>query len=143
MFLGEYEHSVDAKGRVAVPAKFRAKLEAGLVITRGFDRCLFVYPMDAWAELSTRIASLSIALPEARQAKRLLFGNAFEPELDKQGRILVPAPLREYARIGETAVVAGMNDYFEIWAADAWKENQDGIADDASAIASAIANLGL
>lgn len=143
MFLGEFDHSVDVKGRVAVPAKFRPQLETGLVITRGLDRCLWVYPMDEWRQLSERISAQSVAQPEARQLRRQLFGNAFDTELDKQGRILVPAPLRIYASIGEGAVVAGMNTYFEIWAKDAWEANQAGIAEEASAIAATLANLGL
>ena len=143
MFLGEFDHSVDVKGRVAVPAKFRPQLETGLVITRGLDRCLWVYPMEEWQALSQRISAQSVAQPEARQLRRQLFGNAFDTELDKQGRILVPAPLRTYAGIGEGAVVAGMNTYFEIWAKDAWELNQAGIAEEASAIAATLANLGL
>src|SRR5918997_4476599 len=124
MFFGEFEHSVDAKGRVAVPAKFRPQLETGLVITRGFERCLQVYPMEAWQTLSERVSALSLGQTEARQLRRLLFASAFDTELDKQGRILLPAPLREYAGIDEAAVVAGMNTYFEIWAKDAWATEQ-------------------
>ena len=87
MFLGEYEHSVDAKGRLAIPAKFRPQLDAGLVVTRGFERCLQVYPMVAWRILSERVSALSLGQPEARQLRRLLFSTAFDTEVDKQGRI--------------------------------------------------------
>lgn len=143
MLLGEYEHSVDTKGRLAVPAKFRQQLETGLVVTRGFERCLFVYPMEEWQSLSQRVDGLSVGQLAARQLRRLLFASAFDTELDKQGRILVPGPLREYAGIGETAVIAGMNTYFEIWAKEAWAEEQAGLSEEAGTIAAAMANLGI
>ena len=143
MFLGEYVHSIDAKGRVAVPAKFRPRLEQGLIITRGFERCLQVYPMEAWQTLSERVSALSLGQAEARQLRRLLFANAFDTELDKQGRILVPASLRDYAGIGESTVVAGMNTYFEIWAHDAWQVTLASIAADSGDIATTMASLGI
>ena len=143
MLLGEYEHSVDVKGRVAVPAKFRPQLETGLVVTRGFEHCLFVYPMEEWQALSQRVSALSVGQPEARQLRRLLFASAFDTELDKQGRILLPAPLREYAGIDEAAVVAGMNTYFEIWSKDAWANEQADLADEAGSIAATMASLGI
>ncbi len=143
MLLGEYEHSVDTKGRVAVPAKFRPQLETGLVVTRGFEHCLFVYPMDEWQALSQRVSALSVGQAEARQLRRLLFASAFDTELDKQGRILVPAPLRDYAGIGDAAVIAGMNTYFEIWSKDAWATEQAGLAEEATSIAATMATLGI
>ncbi len=143
MLLGEYEHSVDTKGRVAVPAKFRPQLETGLVVTRGFEHCLFVYPMDEWQALSQRVSALSVGQAEARQLRRLLFASAFDTELDNQGRILVPAPLRDYAGIGDAAVIAGMNTYFEIWSKDAWANEQAGLAEEATSIAATMATLGI
>lgn len=143
MLLGEYEHSVDVKGRVAVPAKFRPQLETGLVVTRGFEHCLFVYPMEEWQALSQRVSALSVGQAEARQLRRLLFASAFDTELDKQGRILLPAPLREYAGIDEAAVVAGMNTYFEIWSKDAWATEQADLAEEAGSIAATMASLGI
>jgi MraZ protein len=144
MFLGEYEHSVDVKGRVAVPAKFRTQLEGGLVVTRGFERCLQVYPMEQWQALSERVSSLSLANTDARQLRRLLFASAFDTELDKQGRILLPSGLREYAAIGDVAVVAGMNTYFEIWSQDSWDAAMDALDEDsASTIAAQMAEIGI
>ena len=143
MFLGEYEHSIDTKGRVAVPAKFRTQLEGGLVVTRGFERCLQVYPMEQWQALSERVSSLSLGSTEARQLRRLLFASAFDTELDKQGRILLPAGLREYASIGDTAVVAGMNTYFEIWSQDAWDDAMEALDESASVIAAQMAEIGI
>ena len=143
MFLGEYEHSVDVKGRLAIPSKFRPQLETGLVITRGFERCLQVYPIEGWQMLSERVSALSLGQAEARQLRRLLFASAFDTELDKQGRILVPAALREYAGIGESAVVAGMNTYFEIWAQDTWQAALASITQEGHAIAATMASLGI
>ncbi len=143
MFLGEFEHSVDAKGRVAVPAKFRPQLEGGLVITFGFERCLQVYPMEAWQALSERVSNLSLGDADARRLRRLLFASAFDTELDRQGRILVPASLRAYAGIEEGAVIAGMNTYFEIWATDAWAATRAEIAEEGATIAATMASLGI
>jgi MraZ protein len=128
---------------VAVPAKFRPQLETGLVVTRGFEHCLFVYPMDEWQALSQRVSALSVGQAEARQLRRLLFASAFDTELDNQGRILVPAPLRDYAGIGDAAVIAGMNTYFEIWSKDAWANEQAGLAEEATSIAATMATLGI
>ena len=143
MLLGEYEHSVDLKGRIAVPAKFRPQLEAGLVVTRGFERCLQGYPLDAWRVLADRISSLSLGNADARRLRRHLFASAFDAELDKQGRILLPAPLRSYAGIGDGAVVAGMNTYFEIWSTQDWTATREELADDGTSIAEALADLGI
>ena len=143
MFLGEFEHSVDVKGRVAVPAKFRPQLEAGLVVTRGFERCLQVYPLEAWHRLAERVSSLSLGNADVRRLHRHLFASAFDTELDKQGRILLPATLRSYAGIGDGAVVAGMNTYFEIWSAQDWTATREELADDGSSIAEALADLGI
>lgn len=144
MFLGEYEHSVDIKGRVAVPAKFRTQLEGGLVITRGFERCLQVYPMEQWQALSERVSSLPLGSAESRQLRRLLFASAFDTELDKQGRILIPSSLREHAGIGDTAVVAGMNTYFEIWSETDWEAALASLDEDSDgAIAAQMAEIGI
>jgi MraZ protein len=143
MFLGEYEHSVDSKSRIAVPAKFRTQLEGGLVVTRGFERCLQVYPMDQWQALSERVSGLSLGSTEARQLRRLLFASAFDTEVDKQGRILLPANLREYAGIGDEAVVAGMNTYFEIWSKADWDAAMSELDESGSAIAAQMAEIGI
>jgi MraZ protein len=144
MFLGEYEHSVDVKGRLAVPAKFRTQLEGGLVVTRGFERCLQVYPMEQWQELSERVSSLPLGSPDTRQLRRLLFSSAFDTELDKQGRILLPSGLREHAGIGDTAVIAGMNTYFEIWSNTDWEAALAALDEDADgSIAAQMAEIGI
>lgn len=143
MFLGEYEHSVDTKGRLAVPAKFRPQLEGGLVVTRGFERCLQVYPMQQWQILSERVSSLSLGAAELRNLRRLLFGNASDMEIDKQGRILLPANLRTYGGIGDVAVVVGMNTYFEIWAKDDWEAAMEAIDQSGTEIAAQLTAIGI
>ena len=143
MFLGEYEHSVDTKGRIAVPAKFRNQLEGGLVVTRGFERCLQVYPMEQWQTLSERVSSLSLGAAEARQLRRLLFSSAFDTEVDKQGRIVLPSGLREYAGIGDMAVVAGMNTYFEIWSETDWEAAMAALDNADPNIAAQMAEIGI
>jgi len=143
MFLGEYEHSIDVKGRLAVPAKFRPQLGDGLVVTRGFDRCLQVYPVEQWLQLSERVSNLPVGSVAARQLRRLLFAGAFDTELDRQGRILLPANLRDYAGIADQAVVTGMNTFFEIWAKAAWDANLKAIDESGETIAAQMAEIGI
>jgi MraZ protein len=120
VFTGEYRHAIDAKGRVAVPARFRAELAAGAVVTRWIDSCLAIFPRQAWAELANKVASLPVADTGARSFSRFLFSSAFDVELDRQGRALVPAGLREEAGLKDEAVVVGMNERIELWAPATW-----------------------
>jgi len=119
-FLGEFEHTLDDRGRVTLPAKFRADLARGVVITRGLDRCLFLFPIDEWAPLAERISALPLGRPKARVLRRLLFSGASNVLPDRQGRILIPAYLREYANINGQVIIAGLNTYVELWDAEAW-----------------------
>lgn len=143
MFLGEYDHTVDDKGRMAMPAKFRAGLASGLVVTRGFDQNLLVYPMDVWRELAARVNALPMTQPAARNLRRLLFGSAADLEIDKQGRILLPANLREYAGITGEAVVAGMDTFLEIWSQERWQAVIASFPEEGAAIAEQVAALGI
>ncbi len=121
MFLGEYLHSVDGKGRVAVPARFRSKIERGAVLTRGVDRCLYVYPMETW-ETKARELSAAISDPRLlRLVERRFFGMAHELELDAQGRIVVPVKFRQYANLNGEAMVIGAHERFEIWSVADWE----------------------
>ena len=122
MFLGEYSHALDAKGRLTVPARLRGELGEGLVLTRGYDPCIFVYPPAEWAALAQKIAAMSVASQTARSYGRLMFGGAFETNLDRLGRVLIPSFLREYAGIKDEAVVVGVNTYLEIWNPGRWSE---------------------
>lgn len=143
MFLGEYEHNLDDKGRLAVPARFRDDLGDGVVITRGFDRCLMGFPRSVWTTLAQQVSNLSLGQGEARNLRRLLFSGAADVMLDRQGRILIPQNLREYAGLGEQVIVAGLNTHFEIWSNERWREVLDTLDVNASAIAEQLAALGI
>ena len=120
MFLGEYPLKVDSKGRIAVPARFRSKIERGAVLTRGVDPCLYIYPMETWEE---RARELSAAITDPRLLRlveRRFFGMAHELELDAQGRIVLPAKVRQYASLGGEGMVVGARDRIEVWSAAGW-----------------------
>lgn len=127
MFLGEYTHSIDSKGRLTVPARFRGELAAGLVVTRGFDRNLMVYPMDEWKKLADEILSKPISDTRMRDFRRRVFSGAIDLEPDRQGRILIPPYLREFAGINGEVIIVGMFNYIEIWNTDAWAQVRDTI----------------
>lgn len=121
MFMGEYRHSLDTKGRLIVPAKFRDGLGEAFVITRGLDNCLFVYPQEEWKALEEKVKKLPLAKSEARAFVRFLFSGASECEVDKQGRISLPTLLRDYARIDKEVVVIGVSNRVEIWSKENWE----------------------
>lgn len=121
MFLGEYSHTIDEKGRVIIPARFRALMAQGAVVTRGFDGCLTLYPMSEWEKLAERVSALPITNRSARDFRRFVFSSACSIEPDRQGRILVPLRLIEYAGIGEQVFIVGMNTYVEIWSPKSWQ----------------------
>ena len=143
MFLGEYEHTMDDKGRVAVPARFREALGDGIVITRGFEKCLMAFPRERWDQLSQQVSALPLGQTDARNLRRLLFSGAQDLQLDRQGRILIPQNLREYAGLNVQAIVAGLNTHFEIWSAERWGEVLDTLDVNGSAIAEQLAALGI
>ena len=121
MFLGEYSHTIDEKGRLAIPVKLRKELGEGAVITRGTDRCLFVYPKSEWTKLAEKISALPLSDARARSFSRLMLAGAMEVEFDKQGRALLPGYLKEYAGLTENAVLAGVYNRIEIWETNAWE----------------------
>jgi MraZ protein len=142
VFTGEYRHAVDEKGRLAVPARFRAQLEGGCVVARWLDTCLAIFPMPAWEALSTKVGGLPMTDPNARLLQRQLFAGAQETELDRQGRVLVPQGLRAFAGLEGEAMVLGSRDHAEIWAPARWEEYSRAL-EDPSAFAAAIAGLGI
>jgi MraZ protein len=122
MLLGEYEHTIDDKNRLTLPARFRTAFGGGIVVTRGMDGCLYAYTRDAWTGLvEKRLATLDPLSKEGRRMQRFFYSGAQEGELDKQGRVNLPAALVEHARLGREVVVAGVNDHVEIWDRDAWR----------------------
>jgi MraZ protein len=143
VFLGEYEHSLDPKGRLAIPVRFRALLGEGAVITRAFDGCLVIYPADVWRNVAEKLDSLSTTQEAARMAKRFVFSGATECEFDRQGRVLVPAFLRNYAGLTETAVVVGQYSRIEVWDRDRWAEISARAEVESTRIAEQLASLGL
>ena len=120
MLLGEYKHTVDEKGRVAVPAKFRDAFAAGAIITRGLDHSLFIFSMAEWEALARKLVALPIAQSNSRAFARLMLAGAMDVKLDQQGRILIPDYLREYATLGRQVVLAGLMNRIEVWDAELW-----------------------
>ncbi len=141
MFLGRYAHSLDTKGRLAIPARFREALGAEAVITRGIDRCLSLYPMSAWQPLAEKVSALSISDPDARAFRRMVFAEAAYVEFDRQGRILIPPDLRRYAGLDREAVVVGMHTYVEIWTPEQWEAQSQVMEQEGSSIAQRLASL--
>ncbi|MEX1072122.1 MAG: division/cell wall cluster transcriptional repressor MraZ [Chloroflexota bacterium] len=141
---GEFRHTLDDRSRVAVPARFRSRLGDGATLARWLDGCLGLFPADEWAELATKLRSLPLTNPRAREFARFMSSGAVEVELDKQGRILVPGYLREYAGIteGEVVVVGALNR-LEIWAPTLWLPYRSKIEDQPEALAEHLADLGI
>jgi len=130
MFLGEFNHNIDDKGRMTIPSRFRPELATGLVVTRWLDRCLAIYPTAEWDKLAQNVNALPITDRRARDFRRFVFGSAAEAEQDRQGRVLIPAFLREYAGIDGEVTVVGMNTYIEIWNPEAWQTTRQNVEDD-------------
>ena len=140
MFMGEYNHSIDAKGRIIVPAKFREELGDEFVVTLGLDGCLFLYPNAEWEEFVAQLKQLP-GNRQARQLQRYFLAGAVNCEVDKQGRILLPAVLREFAGIEKDAVLVGVGSRIEIWSKDKWMEANT--FDDMEEIAEHMEGLGI
>jgi len=130
MFLGEFTHTIDNKGRLTIPAKFRGLLAAGLVVTRGFDQNLMLYPLDEWGKLAENISERPLADKDMRDFRRRVFSGAADLLPDRQGRILLPQYLRDFAGIDGEVVINGMFNYLEIWASAAWQTVRESIEDD-------------
>ena len=122
MFIGEYHHSIDDKGRLIIPSKFREELGNNFIITRGIENCLFVYSLDSWNEIVRKIESLPFTKKDARTFARFFLSGASEAEFDKQGRINITSPLISYANITKECVVIGTGDRLEIWSEESWND---------------------
>lgn len=143
MFLGRFENRLDDKGRLSMPAKFRPRLAEGFVITRGFEQCLTIFPMPEWQTLADNLARFPVTDQKARSLRRVLFAQATDTELDRQGRMLIPEYLREAAGLGADVIVAGMDGYIEIWDVERWREMERSNAENANDIAQSLADLGM
>ena len=141
MFLGRHAHNLDAKGRLAIPARFRDSLAEGVVLTRGIDRCLALYPLEAWRPLAEKVAALPLTDADARNFRRLVFAEAADLALDSQGRILIPPDLRRYAGIEREALVVGVDTSIEIWSPERWADVEASLDADGADIAQRLAVL--
>jgi len=141
MFIGEYSHNLDEKGRLAVPTKFRNQLAKGAVVTKGLDNCLFLYTNEEWQKLATKLATLPISKANTRAFSRLMLASAMDVQLDKQGRIVLPEYLRKYATLKKKTIVAGLYNRLEIWDEDNWDKYIKGTDKQSGDIAEALEGL--
>jgi len=138
MLLGEYELRIDHKGRVAIPVRLREAFQKGLVLSRGFDKCLIVYTIAEWEKVAERLVSLPLTQLNTRRISRLTFSSAFALELDRQGRIILPPVLRQYAEIRDEVVVVGAYTHIQIWSKELWSAEKDYMSEHAAEIAEAV-----
>ena len=135
LFFGEQEHRVDPQGRISLPARFREAFRGGIILTRGYDRCILVQTPTQWENFASQIATLPLNRIKNRRLRRVSFSAAYNLETDRQGRVLLPASLRQYAQIGEEVVIAGMGDFLEVWAKESWLQESAFLDEEASLIA--------
>ncbi len=143
MFIGEYKHSIDEKGRLAIPKKFRKDLAKGAVVTRGLDTSLFLFPKEEWGKLAEKLAGLPLGQSNSRAFARLMLAGAMDVSVDKQGRVVLPEYLREYASLGKSVVVAGLWGRLEIWDEKNWETYKKKVEGDAEAVAEQLGELGI
>jgi MraZ protein len=143
MFIGEYLHSIDLKKRMAVPSRFRADLKSKVVVTRGLDKCLFVYPLKVWEDLAGKLGTLPVGESATRSFIRLMLAGAVDVDVDRQGRILIPDFLRDYANLGKNVIVAGIYNRLEIWDEKKWKEYKKKAEKNTDEIAEQLGKLGV
>ncbi|MCX6782099.1 MAG: division/cell wall cluster transcriptional repressor MraZ [Candidatus Magasanikbacteria bacterium] len=143
MFIGEYSHNLDDKGRLAIPIKFRAELKGGAVVTRGLDNCLFLYTRNEWEKLAEKLAALPISQSNSRAFARLMLAGAMDVEVDKQGRVVLPEYLRVFASLKKEVVVAGLYSRLEIWDESKWKAYKTQTEAESGEIAERMAELGI
>ena len=143
MFIGEFRHNLDTKGRVAVPVKFRGELKGGAIITRGLDRCLFIFTAKEWEGLASKLIALPLAQANSRAFVRLMLAGAMDVEFDTQGRILIPDYLRRYAGLKKEAVIAGLYNRLEVWDSDVWNQYKEKTEASSDEIAERLGELGI
>ena len=143
MFIGEYSHMIDPKKRLAVPSKFRNELKNKVVVTRGLDKCLFIYPLTVWSELAEKLGSLPVGESNTRSFIRLMLAGAVDVEIDKQGRILIPDYLKDYAGLKKNVIVAGIYNRLEIWDELHWNNYKRNAEKNTDEIAEQLGKLGV
>lgn len=143
MFIGEFRHSLDDKGRLAIPVKFRGDLESGAIVTRGLDGCLYVYTAAEWQKLADKLAALPMSQSKARAFARLMLAGAMDVETDKQGRVVLPDYLRKYAGLKKDVVIAGLYNHLELWDEKAWNAYKAKTEKDSGDIAEELGGLGV
>ena len=143
MFIGEFQHTIDTKGRVALPAKFRRNVSGGAIITRGLDHCLFIFTKKDWQSLAEKLISLPLAQANSRAFVRLMLSGASDVGLDSQGRILIPDYLRGYASLKKSAKVIGVYNRMEIWDETTWQRYKAKTEGSSDEIAEKMADLGI
>ncbi|MBA7716166.1 Transcriptional regulator MraZ [subsurface metagenome] len=121
MFFGEFEYKIDEKGRVSIPPKFRNALREGVILTPGLEKCITIYPLPEWKKVADALTTGTVGLSKMRRLNRAIFATAFSLEVDRQGRIALPVPLRQYALIEGDVVIAGVNNYLELWDKELWE----------------------
>lgn len=143
MFIGEYSHNIDDKGRIALPTKFRLDLSKGAVVTRGLDNCLFLYTQSEWEKLAAKLANMPIAQSKSRAFARLMLAGAMDVEMDKQGRVILPEYLRKYAGMKKKVVITGLYNRLEIWDEQKWNSYKKETEENGSEIAEALNDIGV
>ncbi len=143
MFIGEYQHSVDPKKRLALPSKFRKELGGKVVVTRGLDKCLFVYPVKTWKDLAEKLGNLPMGESTTRSFVRLMLAGAVDSDVDSQGRILLPEYLKEYAGLDKSVTVAGLFNRLEIWDDKKWEIYRSKAEENSDEIAEQLGKLGI
>ncbi len=143
MFIGEYNHNLDVKGRLAIPAKFRALLKDGAVVTRGLDNCLFLYPKKEWKKIAEKYANLPVSQAKARAFARLMLAGAMEVDFDNQGRITLPEYLRKFASFKKKIIIAGLFDRLEIWDEENWEKYKNNAEKESNDIAESLGEMGV
>ncbi len=143
MFIGEYNHNLDEKGRLAIPSKFREELRGGAVVTKGLDGCLFLYTISEWKLLAEKLANLPISQSNTRAFARLMLAGAMDVTLDKQGRIVIPDYLRKYVNLTKKVVVSGLYNRLEIWDEGKWEEYKEKTEAESGDIAEQLGEIGI
>lgn len=143
MFIGEYSHNLDEKGRLAIPVKFRNQVKKGAVVTRGLDNCLFLYTKAEWEKLAEKLAALPISQSNSRAFARLMLAGAMDVETDSQGRVVLPEYLRKFAELKKEVVIAGLYNRMEIWDSGKWESYKGQTEAESRSIAEKMAELGV